>query len=509
MEREIPFFRQQRVYVFALALLLFAVIAAFAPSIAHPFMSDDYHILSALVTQPKDFAFFFTGNGKYIIAMTKLLWTAEYALFGTEPAGYHITSLLLHIINTALVIVFFTRLLKSRWSGLLAGAFFALSASHWRTAMWTSSQMKLVAAFFLLVALISFFDYLRTGRAQSLVVTLIAQVGMPFASGHGVELPLVLALLYLFLRQTDRQRLKPSPARVGGALLLLLGIAASYVVMQRLFYVHANLHLLSTEGMQQAIVHLPRAVRWLMQGLFEGLGRSSTGIFVGAIPSIFSLHAAAVPEPIRLLPAGVLLLLFLLPKRRGWVPSALLFAAWTVLLYAPPILPDLSQGLVEEWFITRARYFYIPAIPAAALLVLLLTHVRLPKRAPVLRAVTVVILSVFALSVLLSNLARIQQLESYAAMYTQQFGRVRDTYINDLHLLLAQTWGTQVVTIRDQILGPVIGNEYAAHNVLPSHLAKIYLTPDERASFRFLPPDVPADYGVTRTGALWPPLRPS
>ena len=79
--------------------------------------------------------------------------------------------------------------------------------------------------------------------------------------------------------------------------------------------------------------------------------------------------------------------------------------------------------------------------------------------------------------------------------------------MGDLHALLAQTWGTRVVTIRDTLLGTVTGIDYAAHNVYPSHLAKTYLTEDELASFRFLPDGVPADFGVTYTGALWPAVR--
>ncbi|MDD5103354.1 MAG: hypothetical protein PHX93_03055, partial [Candidatus Peribacteraceae bacterium] len=395
MEREIPFFRQQRVYVFALAVLFFAILAAFAPSIGHPFMSDDYHVLRALKTLPKDFAFFFTGNGQYLIPVTKMFWLGEWVLFGTHETGYHITSILLHIINTGLVILFFSRLLKAKWTGLLAGAFFALSASHWRTTMWMSAQMKLLAAFFLLLGLLCFLSFLRTGKGRYLAWTLVAQTGMPFSSALGVELPIVLGLLYLFVQRTKGSRIRVERQPVWKTLGVLLALALVYVVMQRLLYAHANAYLLSVAGITQAVTHLPQAIRWLTAGLFEGLMRSSTGIFIGALPSIFTLHAAAVPFGIRLLPLGILLILVLLPKRRHWALPALLLAAWTLLLYIPPVLPDLSQGLIEEWFVTRARYFYVPAIPAAALLAVLVTSVRLPGRRPVARIGAIAALALF------------------------------------------------------------------------------------------------------------------
>ncbi|MFH0851906.1 MAG: hypothetical protein V1876_04125 [Candidatus Peregrinibacteria bacterium] len=506
MDGILPFLRQQRIFVFSCAALAFAILVAFAPSLGHPFMSDDYHALSALSGQQWDLHFFFTGSGKYPIPVTKLLWASQYALFGTQAQGYHLISLLLHLLNTTLVVVFFARLLKSKWAGLLTGAFFALSASHWRTTMWMSAQMKMLAAFFLLLALLSFLSFLRTGRWRFFVITLIAQIGMPFASAHGVELPVVLAPLYLFLRHTDEKHTRVPSQRVWWLIASLLTLAFVYVLLERLLYAHANAYLLSDEGMLQAGQNLLRAAHWLLLGLFEGLARSSTGLFIGAVPSIFSLHAATVPRVILLLPAGILTILLLLPRRRGWILPALLFAAWTVLLYAPPILPDMAQGLTEEWFITRARYFYVPAIPAAALLAVLVTNVKLPRRRPIARISAIAVLTLFCTSVLLSNLGRIQQLERYAATYTQEFGRVRDTYVQDLHTLLGQTWGTRVVTIRDELLGVVTGIDYAAHNVYPSHLAQIYLSTAERASFRFLPVGVPADYVVTGQGTLWPPV---
>ncbi|MDD4287725.1 MAG: hypothetical protein PHO20_05750 [Candidatus Peribacteraceae bacterium] len=506
MERDISFLRQKRLFVFACALLVFAIFVAFAPSLSHPFMSDDYHVLAALAGQQWDARFFFTGSGKYLIPVTKLLWTMEYALFGTEAQGYHFVSLLLHLLTTALVVVFFSRLFKSQWSGLLTGAFFALSASHWRTAMWMSAQMKMLAAFFLLVALFAFFSYLRTGKRRFLLATLVAQIGMPFSSALGMELPFVLVLLYFFLKSTDEKHIRVPAKRAAWTIASLFALCLVYVCLQYFLYAHSNVYFLSGTGLRAAFLHLFRAGQWLFLGLFEGFGHSMTGYFIGANPSVLLLHAAAMPITIRLVPLGLLFVLLLLPRRRGcWMPI-LLFAAWTVLLYAPPILPDLSQGLTTDWFVTRARYFYVPAIPAAALLTTLLTSVRPPKRRPMVRVGLATVLVLFGAAVLLGNLQRISLLESYASDYTKGFARVRDAYVQDLTSLLRNTWGTRVVTITDVPLGRTTGFDYAGHNVLPSHLAQIYLSSDERASFRFLPEGVSADYVVTGQGTLWPPV---
>lgn len=503
MERVIPFFRRTRVFVFACAAGVFAVLAVFGPSVSHPFMSDDYHVLAALAADRWDAAFFFSGNGKYLIPVTKLLWSVQYIFFGTNVQGYHVVSLCLHLLNAVLVVFFFGRIFRQRWTGLLTGALFALSASHWRTAMWMSAQMKLLAALSLLIALIAFHSWLRTGKWRFFLLVLLAQTTMPFSSALGMELPFVLALLYLFLRYREEKRMRVTAARVGWAVAALVAVCLSYVGLQRVLYAHANSYLLSGEGIEQGMLHLVRAARWLALGLFEGFGHAATGIFIGANPSIFSLHAVPVPLAVQLLPLAVLLLLFLLPKHCGWWKWAGLFAAWTVLLYAPPVLPDLAQGFTEDWFVTRARYFYVPAIPFAALLAIFLSQVRLPKkRRPVLRSALQTALVLFGGFVLISNMSHITALETRASDYTKGFARVRDACVQDMRSLLTQTWGTRVVTVIDEPLGRLTGFDYAGHNVLPSHLADAYLTPVERSSFRFLPEGVQAEYMLTMNGHL-------
>lgn len=506
MERVIPFIRQTRVFVFACAIGVFAMLVAFAPSLGHPFMSDDYQILASLANEPKNLAFFFAGNGRYMIPVTKLLWVTEYALFGTQEFGYHFVSLFLHIVNTVLVVLFFTRIFKSKWMGLLTGAFFALSASHWRTAMWMSAQMKLLAALFLLIALLFFHSYLRTGAWRPLLMTVLAQMAMPFTSALGIELPLILSLLYLYENHTEPKRLRVPPKRVWWTIAALCALCMIYVFLQRLLYPHTNEYFLSGHGLLVALVHLLRAGQWLLAGLFEGFGHSMTGFFIGANISIFPLPAVPVPATIRFIPLGILLILLLLPKHRNWWKPALLFVAWTVVLYAPPIFPDLAQGYITDWFVTRARYFYVAAIPVAALMTVLLTHVQMRffKRRPIARKALFVVLVLFGATVLFSNLQRVMTLESYASDYTSGFAMVRDAYVQDLKTVLRQTWGTRVFTVSDVPLGKTTGFDYAGHNVLPSHLADLYLTPSERATFRFMPEGVPADFGVTGNGKLWP-----
>ena len=503
------FLRQKHVYTFGVAALFLAVLAVYLPSLAHPFMSDDYHVLAALASQPKDLVFFFTGNGKYLIPVTKLFWVVQYALFQTNAWGFHLASLLLHLANTALVTLFFTRLFRSKWQGLLTGVFFGLSASHWRTTMWISAQVKLLAALFLLLALLSFLSFLRTGQWRFLWGTALAQVAMPFASALGMELPFILLTLYLFQRQVDPKRVKVASRQAWSALALIAGLCIVYVVLQHTLYAHANTFLLSDQGIFSAIQNIPRAARWLMRGIFEGLLRSSTGVFVGAVPSIFSLHGAAVPLGVIMLPLVMFPVLVFVPKRRWdrpFILLLLLLTAWVVLLYAPPILPDMAQRFTEQWFITRPRYFYLPMIPMAAIIAVLLTTVRTTRRHPLRRWSTLAALVIFGGFVVLSNLQRIRFHEQFAAEQTQQFAVVRDALVADLRGLLRQTWGTRVLTIRDSVLGQVTGMDYAAHNVLPSHLARAYLPPAERASFRFLPEGVPADFGITPQGRLWPPV---
>ncbi len=93
----------------------------------------------------------------YYRPITNLSYGLDYAIWGLEPLGYHITDLMLHTLNSILVFVFIRNLDGKRgvWVAFLAASIFALHPVHIETVPAIARRADLLSAFFLLLSLIS------------------------------------------------------------------------------------------------------------------------------------------------------------------------------------------------------------------------------------------------------------------------------------------------------------------------------------------------------------------
>lgn len=501
----------RRVFILCVVALLFAVVTVYAASLDNPFTSDDYYGLAVANSLPKNFGYFFTNRslfpttGQYPVPLMKLLRLLEFTVFGANAGGFHLVSLLLHLTNILLVIFLFTRLLHSRWSGLLVGLFFGLSASHWRVTMWEAAQTKLLGALFLLLAVLSFLSFLQSGRWRFAAWTACAQGAMLFSSGMGVELP---ALFLLFAWAVGWPQ-KPRRKRFWEVLGILACLSVLYVVLQVLFFLTPQLFLLVRHDVLEFVRRLSLAGWWIAVGSYEGIFRSFTGIYIGAMEDFTVKTLVPVSPFLKALPLLPLAILLLWPKHRGnlSLPLFLCLGLWVLLLYFPPTLSDIAQGFNTVWFATRSRYLYLPAIPASAMLVQALTSLRLPRKEGILRTATVGGLLLFFLWVLSSNIRETQLHEQYVDRDSRSFAIVRDVLVTDLRALLRKESVPKegaVATIVDEPLGTVTGYQYAAHNVYPSTIAMGYLQPSEWSRFVFLKgaDAAQAQYWMGRDGHL-------
>lgn len=136
-----------------IVLMMYAYRALFA----RPFVADDYQWLlnvyhldlhnlireSFQVSEQDHF---------YRPIMWLVLW-GQVQWFGLDPTGYHLVSVLLHLVNAALLGSLVWRL-GCHWSGaLLATGFAALHPALFEAVVWVSAQSELIAACLLLLML--------------------------------------------------------------------------------------------------------------------------------------------------------------------------------------------------------------------------------------------------------------------------------------------------------------------------------------------------------------------
>jgi len=93
--------------------------------------------------------------------LTVLSFLFDYTCWALDPAGYHLTNVLLHTVNVLLVYVLLQRLTGSRFIGWATAALFAVHPLQVETVAWVSSRKGLLSGTFILASLIG---WLRPDR---------------------------------------------------------------------------------------------------------------------------------------------------------------------------------------------------------------------------------------------------------------------------------------------------------------------------------------------------------
>jgi tetratricopeptide (TPR) repeat protein len=138
---------------------------------------------------------FTTGYACFWHPLTWLSHMLDWQLFGANPAGHHITSVLFHIFNTLLVFLVFRQMTGSTWPSAFIAALFALHPLHVESVAWVSERKDVLSTFFWLLTMWAYVRYARQlSFARYLLVVVFFTMGM-MSKPMLVTLPFVLLLL--------------------------------------------------------------------------------------------------------------------------------------------------------------------------------------------------------------------------------------------------------------------------------------------------------------------------
>lgn len=318
---------------------------------------------------------------------------AEYLLFGMEPGGYHLVSLILHAVDSALLF-FLIRALVSRarpdlraespgcldLGALLATALFAVHPLRVEVVAWNSCQQYLPAAFFSMLAVLA---YLRAHpeagptRAGWLAASwgLLLLGMLSKAAAVGVAGALVVLDAY------PLRRLGGGPGR-------LFGPKARRVWAEKLPFAalaaYFSVQAIRAKTFNRTLVSISE------YGLASRLAHASYGVFFYPFKTFVPTNLCTnyhLPDrydwyPLPAWPAilGVLVVSAAMVAARRRLPA--LAAAWAgYLVLQAPTLGAVRIGTQYA----ADRYCYFATIPWAALLAgTLAIQARKPARRPIL-----------------------------------------------------------------------------------------------------------------------------
>jgi Flp pilus assembly protein TadD len=186
-------------------LILLIVFAAFYPALKGQFVNLDDNLY---VTQNKAIRSISLANLKTISTsffvahyqpVTIFSYSLEYHFFKLNPFNYHLTNLILHLLNCLLVFwVIYALSGKISVAGLTA-LLFGIHPLQVESVAWISERKNLLYAFFFLGAMVSYLYYLKKDQAKKYYfLCLFLFILSLLSKSMALTLPLVLLLLDYF-----------------------------------------------------------------------------------------------------------------------------------------------------------------------------------------------------------------------------------------------------------------------------------------------------------------------
>ena len=136
-------------------------------------------------------------------------------LFGVSPTGHHLSSLVIHILNTLLVFFLLNRMTREAWPSWAVAALFALHPMHVEAVVWIAERKELLSTSFGLLALLAYAHYVERRGRQAYAAVFLCLLLSLLAKPMLVTLPFLMLLLDLWpLRRLEL--FEPRPASAEG-----------------------------------------------------------------------------------------------------------------------------------------------------------------------------------------------------------------------------------------------------------------------------------------------------
>jgi tetratricopeptide (TPR) repeat protein len=302
----------------------------------------------------------------HYIPVTWLTLGFDHALWGMNPTGYHLTSLLFHAANALLVYLVALRLLALgfapvrdddgpalRLGAAVAALLFALHPLRVESVAWVTERRDVVSGFFALTCVLAYLTATRragpSGRAHPgwLAAAAGAFLLAAFAKSIAVGLPIVLLALDLYpLRRLTRQTLVPILLEKLPFVVVAAAAAGTMLAIAFKWGILAPVEAAS----------IPQRLALTGYGLAFYLGKT---LWPWPLSPLYTLYHPVEPLTLRYLTPGVVTIAFavaLIALRRRWPAGLTAWVAYVALLLpAAGVLPNGPQ-------IAADRYSYLPLI---------------------------------------------------------------------------------------------------------------------------------------------------
>ena len=311
--------------------------------------------------------------------LTWLSDALDVQLYGLRPAGHHLTSVLLHAANSALLLWVVRRLTGRLWASAVVAVVFALHPLRVEVVSWVSERKELLCTLFVLLAVLAYARYVARPSVRRYLLVAGAFAAALMSKPMAVTLPLLLLLLdvWPWRRLGWRAVLEKLP------LLAMSGAAGAATVLAQ---ADAKASLAFAGYGSRAANALVSCAAYLGKLLWPAPGTllpfyTHPRDLPGGLPAAHVLLAAAVLVAVTLIAIGQ-------RRRRPYLLVGWLWFLVSVLpvvglvqvgsqamadryTYLPLIGPVLALALLASEVVGRLSSRWVPAAAAAALVALM------------------------------------------------------------------------------------------------------------------------------------------
>jgi tetratricopeptide (TPR) repeat protein len=180
------------------------------------YVTDNAHIQEGVNADSFRWAWSSTTTGNWH-PLTWLSLQLDWQLYGPRPWGFHLTNVLLHVANTALLFLLLRWTTGCRWPSAVAAALFALHPLHVESVAWVSERKDVLSTLLWLLTMLAYVRYTHApSTARFLGLVIVYAAGL-MAKPMLVTLPFVLLLFdYWPLRRTVQKKVEGGRWRVDG-----------------------------------------------------------------------------------------------------------------------------------------------------------------------------------------------------------------------------------------------------------------------------------------------------
>lgn len=365
----------------SIILIFIVCFLIYGNTLNNGFVTDDFpNVVDNEHVKSFDLNYFFTshfwtfyaGNETikaYYMPLSFTSLAIDHAIWNGNPAGFHLSMIIIHALVSSLVFLLVLKLSKSKKISLASALIFAVLPVHAESVSWISGRTHMLALLFVLASLLLYIKFREAGNWKhlSLSIALFA-IALLFKETAIVLIPLVIVYDYL-----NSESLRKCLSDFKKYYLFYIGIVAVAIV-------YAIVTALVTGSL---VPSLPSGLTFATNPIYsQGLGMALLNaplIFVYYSMLIlfnigFDFPPYVITSPLGLVFFGTLLLalipLVIALYFRRKKPYISFFSLWIYIGLIPAVV-----GISSYTTFIVDRLSYIPSVGFAVLLAALLVFV--------------------------------------------------------------------------------------------------------------------------------------